>query len=370
MRIRARAAMTALLVAAFAVPAMAVPAAAADGARAAGVIPAGGSLGDWAWAVVTTPDFSNYQPELAFAHAPGGSTTVTRTAKGSWTVAWTTSIPGTLPNGGDLQVSPLGTTPHQCWVQSWTATTSKIDAKVRCRDAAGPYADTPFIVMWVEHGSPYATFDGMQSGYAWMNLAGTTGTPNTGYQATSGGGTITSTRTDKGAYTVTMPGLEQAEHVVVTSWNTDASCRPTGWIAGVSALAVRVVCRQQDGDTSDERFTVFAGRDVSMGGPGNGWSAYAVVRKPKLASYRVAAADGFNNAATPIAVRRVAKGRWTVRFIDMVAGGAAIVTPLGGRATCQVGSLPRTGKDLKIGVRCFSSSGAPADNRFVVSWGK
>ena len=122
---------------------------------------------------------------------------------------------------------------------------------------------------------------------SWMNLANTSGTPNAGYQATSSGDAITSTRTDTGRYTVTMPGVEKAEHVIVSSWGTDTPCRPAGWTNGATALDVSVVCRDQDGDPSDAAFTIFAGRNVSIGAPSNGWTTYAVVRRPTVARYTV-----------------------------------------------------------------------------------
>ena len=368
MRFHARAAATALLIAIIGAPG--VGAAAAPPAGSA-VGPAGSGMAEFAWAVVAEPSNPSYDPGYEYSRVPGSSTTVTRTAQGSWTITWDVNFPNPLANGGNVQVSPLGNTPHRCWVQSWNADAQEIEAKVRCGNANTLYADTPFVVVWLMHLSPYNTYEGMRSGYAWMNLSESSGTPNAGYQATSGGGTVTSTRTGEGAYTVTMPGVEEAEHVVVSGWRTDTStCRPTGWKAVGAALAAKVVCRQLGGDPSDQLFTIFAARNVSVGAPQNGWAAYAVVRKPKLATYRVAAADGFNNADRPITVRRVARGRWTIRFVAMPAGGAAVVSPLGGRADCQVASLPRTGKDLRIGVRCFSPAGAPVDSPFVVSWGK
>lgn len=369
MRIHARAAATALLIATIGAPG--VGAAAAGPGMPATVHPAGGIASAQAWFVMTVPGSgASHGPASPFARALGGNTLVDRTGEGAWTIVWEIAPTGSPVNGGTVQVSPLGSAPAQCWVESWYRTSAKVEAKVRCRDATGPYVDVPFIAMWTMHPSPYATYEGKSSGYAWMNLPSSSGTPNAGYQATSGGGAVTSTQTGEGAYTVTMPGVQAAEHVVVTSKDTDGVCRPAGWGADGAALEVRVACGDLDGDPADSQFTIFAGRNVSMGGVSNGWSAYAVVRKPKLATYRVAAADGFNNADRPITVRRVARGRWTVRFAAMPAGGAAVVSPLGGRATCQVGSLPRTGKDLRIGVRCFSPGRAPVDSRFIVSWGK
>ena len=370
MRIRSRAATAAFLIAIVAAPAVAVPAAAGETATAPSVEPAGAIISASAWAVVMSPEVDEYMPEAAYAHAPGGTTTVDRTGDGNWTITWTATIADTLPNRGNVHVSPLGSTAHQCWVRSWNASTSKIEAKVRCRNAADASTDTPFVVMWLMHESPYTADTGMRSGYAWMNVEGGSGTPNTGYQATTSGETITSTRTEKGHYIVSMPGLERAEHVVVTSWNTDVSCRAEGWTAGAAGLDVNVVCRQMDGDPDDERFTIFAGRNVSVGAPANVWSAYAVVRKPQRTRYQLADQNAFNNADEPVRVRRLTEGHWSLHFPGMSPGGAAIVSPLGGDATCQVARLPQTTKFLRIGVRCFAPDGTPADNRFVVSWGR
>lgn len=342
---------------------------AAGVAPVAAVEPAGSAPGRFAWAVVLTPAVASYSPDADHARGLGGTTTVESTGTASSRITFAASPALSTTNGGVAHVTALAAERRVCWVVSWTTTVAGVEVNVTCADGA-ILETTPFIVTWTYHPSPYTVYDGFASGYAWMSLPKTSGTPNTGYQATSSGDPVTSVRTAEGQYTVTMPGVGAAEHVVVSSWDTSTPCRPTGWTRTGGTLQVTVLCRQLDGDKLDERFTILAGRNVSVGSPGNGWAAYAVVRSPTASRVRVKAADGFNNADLPIVVRRLGVGRWTVRFRGMVPGGAAIVSPLGGRATCQVASLPTTGTDLRVGVRCFTPDGMPANSRFVVSWGK
>jgi len=375
MRFHARAAATALLIAIIGAPGVGAAAAGPGTPEAAPapetVEPAGAPVGRWAWVVVTDPlSGASLGPGSPFGRALGGNTLVDRTGEGTWTVVWEIVPATTFPNGGTIHVTSLGSDPAACSVVSWVRTSAKVEAKVRCGNWNDPYVDSPFIAMWQMHPSPYESYEGKSSGYAFMNLPSSSGTPSLDYQATSSGDQVTSTRTGVGSYLVTMPGLERAEHALVTSWKTDTVCRPDDWSATASEFVVEVGCRLRDNTPSDEGFTIFAGRNVSMGGVSNGRSAYAVVRKSSVTRYRVAAADGFNPAGGPIVVRYLAKGHVTVRFVGMPAGGAAVVSSIGSTSTCQVGSLPRTGKDLQIGIRCFAPSDVPNRGRFVVSWGK
>ncbi|MFO1539110.1 MAG: hypothetical protein ACKOTZ_01495 [Chloroflexota bacterium] len=356
-----RALLATLLLATTAAPAAAV-------APAPAVAPADHQPGLFAWAVVTTPELASYVPDADHAFVPAGNALVTRTQKGGWRVTFTGLAVDEATNGGVAHAVALGTEPRVCWVRSWSRLGETVRVNVGCRWGSN-LIDTPFVVTWTYHANPYTPYNGYRSGYAWMNLAESSGALNTGYQAMTAGGTVKSTRTSEGTYTVAMPGVSATEHVLISPWGKDRPCRPMSWTTGTTGLKVQVECRQLDGDISDERFTILVGRNVSVAGPGYDESAYAVVRTPKLAEYTVAAADGFSFSGEPITVKRAGVGVWTVRFAGMPAGGAAIVTPLGGTAICQVGSLPRTDTHLRIGVRCFTPAGVPVDAKFVVSWG-
>ena len=340
---------------------------AAVAAPTAAVAPADHQPGFSAWALVDQVGLDSYAPDASHAYVPFGTTLVTRTETGGWRVTFTGPGLDNATNGGVAHVVAFNTEPRVCFVKSWSRLGETVTVNVRCRWGSNAIA-TPFIVTWTYHPKPYTPYNGYRSGYAWMNLAGSSGTPNTGYQAMTAGGTVKSTRVAKGQYVVAMPGVSAAEHVVVSSWGQDTPCRPMGWTAGTNGLRVEVECRQLDGDISDERFTILAGKNVSVAGPGYDASAYAVVRTPKLAEYTIAAADGFSFSGEPITVKRAGVGSWTVRFAGMPATGAAIVSPLGGTALCQPSSLGGTETALRIGVRCFTPAGAPVDAKFSVSW--
>ena len=98
--------------------------------------------------------------------------------------------------------------------------------------------------------------------------------------------------------------------------------------------------------------------------------AWAVVRKPKAADYRITSAkDAASSSGGPVRVMRQRKGNWTVSFkgIDGWGGGNVLVTPFtSGGGSCVV--LEWFGKPLTVEIECRGSSGDRADIGFIVNF--
>jgi hypothetical protein len=145
----------------------------------------------------------------------------------------------------------------QCSIAGWGTT-----AFVGCysRAGGGAAADAQYDVLHVEQGRP-----GRRFGFAWADQpsVSTTYAPNS-YYATSTGGAIAITRTQKGVYTVDFTGLQKpvatrTENVQVSAYGSGFhACTVPAWPKTPSGTGLRVwvVCRNAAGAVADSYFTV------------------------------------------------------------------------------------------------------------------
>jgi hypothetical protein len=100
----------------------------------------------------------------------------------------------------------------------------------------------------------------------------------------------------------------------------------------------------------------------------NGWG-YVWAHAPSLSSYTPSLLHQFNSAGEVNTITRTSTGVYKVHFPDLDAsGGTALVTAYGAdNVTCKVANLAATGTVAEMLVRCFNSSGAPADASFTAS---
>jgi hypothetical protein len=96
-------------------------------------------------AFASHPTTASYKPAVQDHNQPGAHVAVHRMAKGSYRVTFVKSAAG---NGGDVQVTAVGTTDRHCYVVSW-AGSPDIQAFITCVDNHGNPVDSPFIVQWV-----------------------------------------------------------------------------------------------------------------------------------------------------------------------------------------------------------------------------
>lgn len=213
-----------------------------------------GRLG-FAWA--DQPTSPQYSPSSAYAfNSSGLPISISRGGTGSYNVDLGLARPGGgLPES--YLTTAFGNTDPQCSVTVWAAT-----AFVGCysRAAGGQLTDARYNILHVEQGRP-----GMRFGFAWADqpTAPTTYAPNPNY-ATSTGGAIAITRTQKGVYTVDFAGLEKpvatrTENVQVSAIGSGFhACTVPAWPKTPSGTGLRVwvVCRNAAGLVEDSYFTV------------------------------------------------------------------------------------------------------------------
>lgn len=197
----------------------------------------------------------------------------------------------------------------------------------------------------------------------------------------SSGGTNSVDRLGEGVYRVHLPGLaSHSGHVQVTAagWGTE-HCKVARWWSTTTGKDVDVRCFDLAGDPVDEPFTLtFASRTNILGAPvccnPNGRpSAYAWANNPTAASYTLSRSFAWTRGDGWATGTRSGAGSYSVKFFDgnfgqqvSLANGNVSVTAYGtGPEICKVAWWNTTSG---VGVRCFDTTGAPADSRFTVAY--
>ena len=321
----------------------------------------------WGFVVARRPTTASYTPAAKDqGDSAGMSSKVTRTGVGSYDVMMTGLLPS-VPNWGDVQVTPLGTALRTCEVGDFGSGTVGTEIQVECFTRTGVAVNTAFIVNYVNLHSASG-----RAGYVWGNdPTNPSYTPDTTYQFNSTGATNTISRLSTGRYQVHLPGLgaNHGNALVSAEGNTGAGCRIPSWGPSGGDLVVNVLCRTHSGAPSDELFMMLFTQGEGLKGPGGTPAAYLNANHPTLAAYTADAAYRYSSAGIAPKVARSGLGVYTVTLGGMQPGGAAQVTAYGsGMNRCVVSSIPGSGSPLKIGVRCFNVNGSPADTKFGLSF--
>ena len=348
-----------LLLAGAAVLASALPAAAG--------IPA---PSDGGWVVVRRPGAGMYTVPRADRRTSGsGAVTVERVAAGQWYVTIPGVFPG-APNWGHVQVTPMRGALTFCWAAvPFSSGPGTAVIEVRCVDRFDVAVDARFALTYVRHTG--VTASTRVFGYALLDAPGASGTPTPFYQATTGGGTVTNTRTAEGSHTLTFGSVPDARYVAITPVAGPAACRVVTWYPSGADTGVQVLCRSAFADVPlDRQVFVFAGASVMSRGftPLRADQAYLWANQPSAARYQPAAGYRYSTAGRSPLVLRRGTGVYEVRLRGLPPGGAAIVTAYGGgTATCQLGAIPKS-TPARVIVRCFTPAGVPANESFTLGW--
>jgi len=100
-----------------------------------------------AYAFANRPtDAATYRPAAQYSSHDGAFVSVTRLSRGTYVVSFHGSAGPVSTNGGDVQLSAVGSSDHHCYVLRWTTNPS---AYVNCQDNSGSPADTAFTIQWV-----------------------------------------------------------------------------------------------------------------------------------------------------------------------------------------------------------------------------
>lgn len=356
-RRRARSA-AGLLLAGLAVLASALPAAAG--------IPA---PSDGAWVVVRRPAASYTVPRADRRTSGGGPVTVERVAAGHWYVRIPGVFPG-APNWGHVQVTPMGAALVHCWTAVPTTDgLGTAEIEVRCVDRFDVSVDARFALTYVRHTGVTAVTPVF--GYALLDAPGASGTPTPFYQATTGGGTVTNTRTAEGRHILTFGSVADARYVAITPVAGPAACRVVTWYPSGADTGVEILCRSAFADAPlDRQVFVFAGAYAMSRGftALRADIAYLWANQPTAARYLPASGYRYATAGRSPRILRRGTGVYEVRLRGLPPGGAAIVNAYGeGTATCQLGAIPKS-TPARVIVRCFTPSGSPANERFTLGW--
>jgi hypothetical protein len=101
-----------------------------------------------AYAYASHPLRGRYRPRPQYDSHRGAKVTVIRVGLAQYEVRFGEAGGPVNVNGGDVQVSAVGSTDHHCFVDRWVQATSP-QAYVDCTDNSGNPAPSRFTIQWV-----------------------------------------------------------------------------------------------------------------------------------------------------------------------------------------------------------------------------
>jgi len=316
--------------------------------------------------VADRPTAPSYTPALVHQYnSTRASNTVTRSSTGIYQA----HLPGLgAAAGGTVDVTPYGATPAglHCVSPSWTVSSGAVVVNVRCYTPGGALADGPFTLAYTRAAGTSST----PFAYVWGNSPTTPSyTPPAAYRYNSSGGTNTIARTSTGRYVASLPGLGgSGGAAMVTATAGSNLCKVVSWSAATSVEKVSVACNSSSGAAADTSFALSFARGQNLLGDGWRSSASAVADQPATASYTPTNQSTVGTSAT---IARLGTGRYrmTLGSAYVGAGGDVQVAGVGtGGGPCAVLGWQAGGFTQQVDVQCTSSTGAPADERFVATY--
>ena len=213
------------------------------------------------WAVPYTPSTTHQ------FNSTGGLNEITRNSTGDYEVR----LPGLGGVDGTVKVTAFSSFDEFCKVKGWSSSGGDKFVDVLCFDLAGAPVDVNFTLAFARELSILGS--AAANGYVWANDANvalaTPYTPDVDYQHNSTGASNTVTRSARGVYRVSMPGLGvpfvgvNRGTVHATAFGTTSNrCEVTNWYGGVgplgspSPLSVDVACHTAAGAAADSRFVL------------------------------------------------------------------------------------------------------------------
>ena len=144
-------------------------------------------------------------------------------------------------------------------------------------------------------------------------------------------------------------------------------CRVAGWTEGIE---ITVACRDGAGALLDTSFHLTYTLKRGLAFHGVPHAAYLLADRPTTAAYAPKAGYWFSTSGRKPAIRRTARGAYTVTLAGQTLGGSAQVSAYGGGSNrCVVAAIEKLAKPQRVRVRCFTADGsAPADTRFLLHY--
>lgn len=290
----------------------------------------------------------------------GGEIEITRGGVGSYVVRFD-RFDQLTPGGGHVQVTAAGAVPRDCKVTGWIG--EEID--VRCFDAWGAPADSAFSLL---HLRPSSHADHVA--YAWANAATTASySPSASYSHNGGASDpIEIERLGTGSYRVEFRNFSTTGttwgHPQVTAYGNDSHrCQVQRW----SGDFVYVDCYDTSGGPVDTQFTVLFLEPSST----DQGIAFAWANSPASAFYGPDPDYAHNPTSNPVYASRLGTGHYEMEWSSLDAAPLDVshvqVSAYGNTpALCQVDGWDANSAT----VRCFDSSGGPADALYNVYYQK
>jgi hypothetical protein len=317
----------------------------------------------WAWVVARQPTSASYvpRPRDQGTSVAAGTNAIARLATGTYLVRFG----GFQTPAPVIHATAISGGPDLCSVGDRGLDGSDYLVQVTCFDRLGNARDLAFSL----DVAAYTTLaDDM--GYVIDEQPGQAmSTPAVQYSSAQATNTVK--RLGTGRWEVTLPALGGGTArggVIATDTDAGAaSCRVTGWTAGIVAT---VACRTAAGALADRPFSLTYLRDRGLKEPGAAIVAYLRSDHPSAASSVPARGFWFSSAGRRPAIARASVGRYVVTLPGVGPGGSAQVTAFGaGTRRCGLGAIRHAGTPQRLVVRCWTADGsAPADARFTLSY--
>ncbi len=322
----------------------------------------------WAWATIRRPGTSYTVKGKDRRSSSGGKDTVKRLGVGAHRV----KFKGVVPSEEQVQVTPLSSAPDFCTYTGPGQAGQAAQATVYCYDRRGRRKDVRFSVNVID--SVHIDL-GPRLGYAWINQPKTAVyEPHHLYQFTSNGPPPTAERLGAGEYRITFRKLfDGGGNIQVTPAVSirPSMCRVVSWVDVGANLSAVVRCTGPDGSPDKTKFNFLYHSGEGLRGDGGGSWAYLFAHRPTAGNY---VPDARYRAASPAGtprVKRLGKGRYSVKLPSMPLGGAVQVNAVSRKKRCHASGIRRTGAPQRIGVVCFNPRGTQrADSKFLLSYVK
>jgi len=191
---------------------------------------------------------------------------------------------------------------------------------------------------------------------------------STAYNSSGGGISVNPGGT--GAYQVLFGNLGfGGGDVQVSGTSPDSTCAVAGWGPSGSSLSVLVDCYDATGAPADSAFEVMVTRPRTRP---NGVLDYAYAYK---ANGKLTGSYQFNSSHKVNSIKQLGTGRYVVTMpgpgLSGATAGTVKVSAYGGSGgACQVASWTSTGAGQRVGVDCFSATGARQNRPFTLVYAR
>lgn len=226
------------------------------------------SSGRLAYLATTVADANSTPPATRRFNSRGGTNSVHHNvAPGDYTA----TLPGLGSERGDVQVTPIGTSPvteaagvapagtppASACKTSWGPSGSALLVHIRCFDAAGIPTDTNFTLTFMQGLGLKGTERARVAYLLASRSSASSYTPSSAFSYSSAGGTPHVRRLGSGLYRVELQGMPKGGAAIVTATGSSARhCGVGSMRTDAAPQRVQVRCWDFSGNPADSKFTL------------------------------------------------------------------------------------------------------------------